>query len=226
MKWLDGIECDIQRSADNTLWLNHSPMFASCGTFAENCFASVSDNTIIQVNACLGAKDSYPNLEDVFAYMNQHYPASFISLDVKAWQPCEISNANITKAMNEMAQKIIDLTQKYNLRNKVLVESETGDFLHYLKIRTSDIETYLSTNGDFELGVSRALHSGFTGISFKYKFRDSITREQVELIHRKGLKIQLWTVDDSTDIKEAIALKPDFIQTDSVSYVHWKFDFK
>jgi len=216
---LDGIECDIQRSSNNTIWLSHSPLVLSCGSFDGKCFASTSDNTIIQVDSCLGNGKNYTKLEEIFEYMSNNYPNKFISLDAKAWEPCTISGANITKEMNEMAQKIINLTIKYNLQNKVLVESETGDFLYYIKSHTNFIDTYLSANGDFELGISRALEGGFSGISFKYKYRDNITKEHIDLLHRKGLKIQLWTVDNPNDIEEAISLKPDFIQTDSVSYI-------
>ena len=121
--------------------------------------------------------------------------------------------------MNDLAQKIINLTLKYHLENRVLVESETGDFLYYIKTHTNAIETYLSSFGDFELGVSRALNSGFSGISFEYKFKEPITKELVDLIHRKGLKIQLWTVDGTSDIDEAIALNADYIQTDNIGYL-------
>lgn len=87
------------------------------------------------------------------------------------------------------------------------------------KTHTNCIETYLTSFGDFELGISRALDAGFSGISFKYKFKEPILKEQIDLLHRKGLKIHLWTVNDTNDIKEAISLNPDFIQTDSLDFV-------
>jgi glycerophosphoryl diester phosphodiesterase len=219
---LDGIECDLQKSRSNTLWLNHSPLISSCGTFAENCFASLSDNSIIQIDSCLGVDKDYTTLERIFAYMHDNYPNKYISLDVKAWSPCDIAGLNITQEMNEMGQAIINLTIKYNLQHKVMVESETGDFLYYVKTHSSFIETYLSTNGDFELGVSRALNAGFSGVSFKYKYLETITKEHIDLIHKKGLKIQLWTLNDSIDMAEALALKPDFIQTDNAEYYKHK----
>lgn len=218
LNYLSGIECDIQRSSNNSLWLNHSPYLPGCGNTSENCFASVSDYSIKLTDSCLGPDLNFTQLDTIFKFMHDYYPEKFISIDVKAWEPCDIQHINLTGEMNEMAQKIIDLTVQYNLHNKVLVESETGDFLYYLAKHTNFIETYLSTNGDFELGISRALHGGFSGISFKYKFRDSLTEEHIELVHRKGLKIQLWTISDTNSLKEAKRLKPDFIQTDLVRY--------
>jgi len=212
---LDGIECDIQKSADNTIWLNHSPLITGCGANEETCFPSLTDKTIIEIDSCLGNKINYTRLEAVFKFMSENYPEKYISLDVKAWNPCELSNVNITRQMNELARSIIALTIKYNLQHHVMVESETGDFLYFIKVNSDFIETYLSTFGDFERGVSRALDAKFTGISYKYKFLENITKEQVDLIHRKGLKLHLWTVDNPADFEEAKSLNPDFIQTDN-----------
>jgi glycerophosphoryl diester phosphodiesterase len=209
----EGIEVDIQRSSDNVLWLSHSSLTSSCGVLKETCFASVSNNTIIAIDSCLGNKINYTQLETIFAYMSDHYPDKFISLDVKAWQPCDISNVNVIRQMNQMAQVIIDLVSKYHMGGRVMVESEVGDFLFYIKSHSHDIETYLVSLGDLELGISRALEAKFSGVSFHYKFEEPITEELVDLIHRKGLKIQLWTVL-SQDISDAKAVNPDFIQTD------------
>ena len=215
LKMLDGIECDIQRSSDNTLWLSHSSDVLPCEAFEGKCFASLSNNTIIEIDSCLGKDINYTQLETLFEYMSIHYPDKFVSLDVKAWSPCDFSGINITKQMNELAQKIIDLTMQYHLENRIMVESETGDFLYYIKSHCNFIETYLTSFGDFEMGVSRALDAGFSGVSFQYKFREPIVKEHIDLMHRKGLKIQLWTVNDTTDLKEAKLLNVDFIQTDN-----------
>jgi glycerophosphoryl diester phosphodiesterase len=216
LKTLDGIEVDIQKTSDNNLWLSHSSSVLPCGVFDQTCFASISSNTLIQIDSCLGNDINYTELETLFDYISVNHPDKFISLDVKAWSPCDISHINVTREMNKLAQKIIDLTLQYHLENNVMVESEAGDFLYYVKTHSDFIETYLVTLGDFELGVSRALDAGFSGISFQYKFKEPIVKEQVDLLHRKGLKIQLWTVNDTADLEEAKSLNPDFIQTDNL----------
>jgi hypothetical protein len=35
-------------------------------------------------------------------------------------------------------------------------------------------------------------------------------------LHRKGLKIQFWTIDEKLEITEALKLKPDYLQTNNV----------
>jgi glycerophosphoryl diester phosphodiesterase len=211
---IDGIEIDIQKSADKTLWVSHSTFTQNCGSFGQRCFPITHDETLIAIDSCLGNAFSYTRLESVLQYMSENHPDKFVSLDVKAWKPCEFSNFNVRKQMNEMAQRIIDLTLKYQLEH-VMVESESGDFLYYIKEHSDNIETYLLTLGDFELGISRALANGYSGISFQYKFKENITKDQIDLIHRKGLKIQVWLVNDPADMEEAKSIGVDFIQTDN-----------
>lgn len=214
LKMADGIEVDIQKTADNVLWLSHSSLTVGCGSFESQCFASLKSDAIVQVDTCLGNQFDYVRLDDIFKLLEDSYPEKYISLDVKAWSPCGVSHINIVHEMNQLAQVIIDLSMKYHVEKQVMVESESGDFLYYIKKRNRTIGTYLVSLGDFELGISRALDAGFSGVSFHYKFNEPITKQQVELLHRKGLKIQLWTVDDQDDLAEAKSINPDFIQTD------------
>lgn len=209
----DGIEVDLQRSTDDDLWLSHGEAIRSCGSYGETCFASISNSTIIAIDSCLGRDVNYTRLEAVFAYMSANYPDKYISLDIKAWHPCDLANANVIRQMNQMGETVIGLTRKYKMENRVMVESEVGDFLYYIKKHDPAIETYLATLGDFELGISRALEAGFSSVSFHFKFKEPISAEMVDLIHRKGLKIQLWTVLEE-DLEEAKATRADFIQTD------------
>ena len=45
-----------------------------------------------------------------------------------------------------------------------------------------------------------------------------MNRLYIQMIRRKGLKIQLWTVDNDSDLKEAVSINPDYIQTDNIGY--------
>ncbi|HZY78084.1 MAG TPA: glycerophosphodiester phosphodiesterase [Cyclobacteriaceae bacterium] len=210
----DGIEVDLAMSQDGTLWLAHDNATKPCGTSGAECFHETSDARIEEINKCMGTTMSYPRLTSVFEYIAKNHPTSFISLDVKAWTPCGLGDVNITRNMNKEAQKIIDLVEKYGLQNRVMVESEVGDFLWYVKTNCTFIETYLTTFGDYELGTSRAIGAGFSGVSFKFKFTEVINKELIDMLHRKGLKIQVWTVESPDDRQEAIDVGADFIQTD------------
>lgn len=63
-----------------------------------------------------------------------------------------------------------------------------------------------------------SFENDYSGISFKYKYGEEIGEEEIQMIRRKGLKIQLWTVNTEADILEALSINPDFIQTDNLDY--------
>jgi len=216
---LDGIECDIQRDADNNLWLSHSNMLTGCGAFRSASFSALPSSSIVQIDSCLGAETDFAQLDSVFRYMSENYPGKTISLDVKPWIPTTFSGLNILNEMNELGQRILELTTLYGLENRVKVESESVEFLQYIRKQTNVIETYLLTFGDFELAVSKALYAKLSGISFKYGYGEGVSKEKIDLIHQKGLKIQLWTVNNPAEIEEALLMGPDYLQTDNVSYL-------
>jgi glycerophosphoryl diester phosphodiesterase len=215
---VDGIEVDLQISKDGTLWLEHDVELSSCGGVDYKCFTEATDSKIIALDSCNGDVRNYTKLEDVFSYMSSNYPNAYISLDVKSWTPCAISSSGIVGMMNAIGDEIIRLTQKYNLQDRVMVESETASFITYVKNNSTGIGCYLTAFGDFERGIQLALEENYTGISFKYKFEEEIGIEEIQLLRKKGLKIQLWTVNSEADIEEAISINPDFIQTDNIEY--------
>jgi len=215
---LDGIEVDIQLSNDRTIWLSHNAELPSCTGINLECFVNSTDNEIIELDSCLGKDYDFSSLDTIFYTIARSYPEKFISLDVKAWWPCDLGHLDVTGLLNVIAEEILKLVDKYNLHNQVLVECETATFLDFIKKRNKNIGTYLTTLGDFERGMMLALESGYTGISFKYKYDEKITEDHIQLLHKKGLRIQLWTVDDENDILEAISLNPDFVQTDNIDF--------
>jgi glycerophosphoryl diester phosphodiesterase len=214
---LKGIEVDIQISKDNTIWMSHNAQIVGCDGQNEGCFTQLSDNYLETIDSCNTAT-VFSKLEDVFSYMNKNCPEKIISIDVKAWEPCDIYEINVIDNLNVIGDKIIDLTNKYGLNNHVMVESETATFLTHVKNKNAGVDCYLTTLGDFERGMVMALQKGYTGISFQYNIDEIITPEYVALLHRKGLKIHLWTIDSETDFKDAINIHPDFIQTNNIKY--------
>ncbi len=214
----DGIEVDVQISKDRTLWLAHDADLPDCGGVFYDCFPEVSDDAIMRLDSCRGDAKYYSSLEEIFSLMATSFPEKYISLDVKAWVPCAFTSSDILGVMNVIGDEIIRLTKKYSLQNYVLVESETATFLNYVKRNSTGIGCYLAANGDFERAMQLSLESGFQGISFKYKFKEEISADHINLIRKKGLKIQLWTVNSEDDLNEALLINPDFIQTDNLSF--------
>lgn len=207
-----GIEVDVQLSSDNTVWLGHEYKLPSCGNYKSQIFRESSDYRIGLIDSCLGKEDNYTTLEEVFAFMADSFPDKYISIDAKAWRPADIKNVTVFGELNKVGEEIIRLVKRYKLKH-VMVESETASILKYVRNHSTNIEIYLTTFGDFDRGMLIALNHGFSGLSFEY-LNDNITANHIKLLHKKGLKIHLWTIEDESTLQKAIDYEPDFIQTD------------
>lgn len=220
LSFVDGIEVDIQLSKSRTLWLYHGAEIPECGGITYECFPEIFDYQVIQLDSCNEDELNFTKLEDIFAYMTTYYPEKYISLDVQPWYPCASTSLNIVGEMNVIADEIIRLTKKYNFQNHVMVESQTATFLDNIKKNSTGIECYLTSWGGSERAMLLALTAGYTGISVKFKpeVEKEVTAEDIYLMRKKGLKIQLWSVSSEEDIIEALSITPDYIQTDNFKY--------
>ncbi len=216
MQVLDGVEVDIQISEDGTLWLAHDVELPDCDGISYKCFPKFSDEEIIALDSCNGDTRNFTKLENVFLLMSSTYPEKYISIDVKPWFGCGMSEVGLLAGMSSTAEEIIRLTEKYNLQNRVMVESASIAFLNNIKNNSKGIECYFLTFENFEKGTSTALKNGYAGISFKYN--ESLNADYVKVLHKKGLRIQIWTINTEEDLLEALLIKPDFIQTDNIEY--------
>jgi glycerophosphoryl diester phosphodiesterase len=212
---LDGIELDIQLSKDGTLWLDHDNEVHDCDGNTVGCFQTLTDNEILSYATCNDTLRYHP-LESVFELMASEYPDSYISLDIKG-QYCEIKNS--VETMRQMAHSVLDLVDKYNMQNKVLVESSSPEFLQELDNQNSVGQCFIEF-GDVDEGLANAAAIKAKGISLEYGVEE-VNADVVSLIHNKGYGLILWTINDSADIKSVWSYKPDFIETDVENFMDY-----
>ena len=213
----DGIEVDIQMSANNTIWISHDAYIEACNSWAGGCFNTVSDYEIARIDSCSGWKHKFIRLDEVLDYMQKHYPEKHISLDVKFFDGCSPSifdfNAMYRFYHTEFLQ-ITAMLQKYNLVDHTLIESEITQFLDLFVESDQVYHEYLSIFDDFDKGAVIALQKKYDGISYKIDFANSITADHINLVHQKGLRIQVWTTADSTQLADIKKINPDYIQSE------------
>lgn len=211
----DGIEIDIQMNRDNSLWLFHDDFIDICDVNNLGRIATYTDAQLKEHIQCVGGSYTLTKLEDVFVYHRNNSIVKPISLDIKSWLPSNSSNS--TAYVKRFADMVYELISKYNMSSYILVECENAMFLNQLKKRGFAGEIYLTTFGDFEQGMRKAIKAGYAGLSFKNETRE-LTTEEIDLLHRKGLKIQVWTLDEPSKIEMAIAKGADFIQTNNLDW--------
>jgi glycerophosphoryl diester phosphodiesterase len=209
---LDGVEVDIQMSKDGTLWLDHSNEVFDCDGNNLGCFQELTDNEITTIKACDNTSKYY-TLESVFQLMTEDYPDSYISLDIKG-QFCKM--LTLSSTMKQMAQSTLSLVSNYNMQGRVVVESSSSSFLKELKDQNF-VALYIIDYGDVDLAIVNAGAAEVHGISMKYGVEE-ITDEVVDLVHRTGYGLTVWTVNTPEDINTAWNAQPDFIQTDKADF--------
>ncbi len=212
----DGIECDIMLSKDRTIWLSHDAELRNCGDLKFTCFAETSDAQIEQINTCLGTLNAYVKLETVMQLMRDSFPGKFIDLDCKTWKPCALSSLNVAEAMLIEAAEICRLSEKYNLKGVVFAESEFTYFLNEFVDRNCGVGAYLQSSSDWKSSASRALQAKYQGVVFKMYDRIELSRADVELMRRKGLRVQVYNAYTLERMKAMEALRVDFIQADTL----------
>ena len=211
---LDGIELDIQLSKNGTIWLDHDNEVIDCNGIVVGCFQELTDEQIRDASICNG-ENRYNKLEPVFQLMESQYPRSFISLDVKG-QYCDILNTPET--MRIFADQIQDLVNRYNMRNRVLVESSSINFLDEISGKEGVGQFYINLE-DIDKGIANAKATDARGISQKFE-AEEYDNSTVEFIRNNGLGTLIWIVNDSTDIRAVWETAPDFIQTDNPYFLN------
>jgi len=206
----EGIELDIQISFDNTLWIRHDPKIAKCEDFSKACFAELKDSEIEERIGC-GEFDA-ERLEPVFVEASANFPSTVLVLDCKAWTPCGVREINPIASMKKMGKEIIRMSESYGLVDNIIVDSEVKAILRKVK-KNSNIKTFYRSFGSFEKATRGAFGVNADGVSLDQK-RFEMTKSDIDLLHQKGLRVMLWTMDNETDLENAIEIQPDYVFTE------------
>jgi glycerophosphoryl diester phosphodiesterase len=213
----DGIEVDIQMSSNNTIWLSHDADIEACGTYVGGCFNYTSDDQIVKIDSCSGFTRNYTRLDDVLAFMQKNHPEKYISLDAKFFDGCSPSVFDINAMYRYYHTEFLQVSamlQKYNMVDRTLIESEIPQFLDLFVETDQKYHEYISILTDYDKGSVTALQKNYDGISFKNDSSNSISSDYIDLMHQKGLRIQIWTTLDSLQLADAKKIHPDFIQSE------------
>ncbi|MCU0361190.1 MAG: glycerophosphodiester phosphodiesterase [Bacteroidia bacterium] len=204
---LDGAEMDIQMSADGTIWLWHDDKINAALPQSELSVPCLTDSEVL---AYLAPGKKINTLHSVLVWLSQH-PKKVFSLDVKGYFT-SCSTLNSDNYFDRMTDSLKAMLTKYNLTDRVLVETDYQNFLDFMKNKLPAVETYLLAYSDLNTAINTVLNKGYKGVSMNFS-DSSLTVKNTKRLRENGLKIQLWSFYSETAINSVLPFKPNYIQT-------------
>ena len=215
-----GVEVDVQLSADSVLFLYHDARLESLTDctdciyqrnteYLENCRYRSGMNANIFENEQLIA------LRTVLDHFSSRSELPYVFLDLKTSINCNTSLLDQEGYFASLAGALLSLFQDYQCYDWVIVETTNKQLVEMLHredeaIKIQLLGAFSTENFDF------AERMDLFGLSF---FNRELTKEDVRRAHQAGLWVTIVDVKIRRDAIEAIKKSPDFIYTDNIPLV-------
>jgi glycerophosphoryl diester phosphodiesterase len=211
LKHFDGIEIDIQASADGTLWIYHDSFLPG----SSSCIPSSTDEQINAINNSLKKNEKIERLQDLIPLFAENHN-KFISLDIKVWfeKSCVPNNTMAMPYYLEIADSICHLFDSPVFDKRLLIEAPYFAILQRIEERKPLFKTFFLSFGVLDKQLDVLLKKNVDGISIGYD-KGQITAPKIEALHSKNKLIQVWTINKKESFEMLRNLNPDFIQTDN-----------
>lgn len=127
------------------------------------------------------------------------------------WVNIEIKDASGTFADPLIVIKVVELVNELGMTEQVLISSFNHQYLHQVKDINPEIATGVLV--DKLIGHPTELMAELQAQAFHPNLKN-IRLKQVQLLHEKGYDINVWTVNEETDMKRLIEMGVTGIFTD------------
>lgn len=204
----DGVEVDVQLTADNELVLYHDERLETL----TGCTGCISNLTLEEVKKCRYIRDftnkvfgneRIISLEEVLERYSTYQRKPYFYLDV---QPgCPVNE-------DTLAKKLVKAVQRVNGREWITIESGSVELLKKIKRLDESISLMIS-GGDIDEMTAIAAKEGFNGLVTS---NNGLSREQAQRLQRQRLKVVVYNVKEQTSTSSALKKQPDAIQTDNI----------
>jgi len=213
---VDGVDADIQMSADSVLMLFHDGRLE----LQTNCTGCIAEKTAEELEACkyrssfstqLFIDERVGRLEDFVARMAARPIRPLLMLDVKTNLNCERSPER-TSFLGKLVRQLDTLIRRYDGEDWMLVDSRDRDFLRLLRQKNDQIKIIFAGAWSEDL-PQVALDERFSGLCLQF---EAVNAEDITAIHQLGLQVMLWDIRTRGAAISAINKHPDFIVTDKI----------
>lgn len=199
----DGVEFDVQLTKDGEVVVIHDELINR--TMNQTGF--VKDYTLSELKEMEIRDPKSNNL------VNQKIPTLQEVLEVV--QDLEIINIELKNFLEypDLETKILKIIKEFQIKDKVIISSYNHMSLQKFKKIAPEIKTGALFLAKTIAPVDYAFKRGFDALHMYYL---NIDQEMIDKAHFMGININLYTVNDSTAIKELISKNVDIIMTDNL----------
>lgn len=200
----DCVELDLRITRDGIPIFMHDPSVANSAD--ELLF--VADASYSLLNKTIGGK--LPRAVDVL--MAVHEADVSVNLDIKDARALE----SVSGFLRDTGLSDRTILSGFHLDQVVNIRNNFPEFTCMLNIDTELDEGTLAEDSEdvFDRYLEGAVRLGCPVVNLEHVYCD---RERVELAHRKGLKVSVWTPDNEELFRRFLDMKVDFITTNKVS---------
>ncbi len=212
----DGFETDVHLTKDGVLVICHNYDIDE----TSNGKGNIADLTFEELRAFdFGswygedfAGTRIPTLDEFLALAKQ---ADIKVLNIELKRP--------PSRLKEMVDKTLAAVEKFGLTDRLLISSFSVQILHYVKKCAPHVKTGLlyPTNNPSAcypiLWPSAMVR--YTKCDAIHPLQDLVSTPLVAWAHKKGLEINVWTVNDEKQVKRLVMLGVDGLITDNPAHV-------
>jgi glycerophosphoryl diester phosphodiesterase len=214
---IDALELDIHASKDGKLVVIHDPTLDR----TTNMSGRIVDYSAEELRRADAGYHFDPENNGTFPFRGQGIKIPFLEELFKRF-PDRKFVVEIKQTMPAIEELLIALIRKYDMEEKVIVASEHYDPLARVRTTDSALATNLSAIEArtfytlFRVKLSAFYKSSGDALQIpdEYKGEKVVTPGLVKAVHKKGLILHIWTVNDPQEMKQLIDYGVDGIITD------------
>ncbi len=213
MQQADGVEIDIQLSADSTIVLYHDKRLESgcndTGFISAQSWVQLSKLHRRMSNSIIDESSKLWRLEDLLKFLENH------NLDI--WLSLNIQNQYEVKDQfaynNRFGRALSNTLKNYSGKLKVMVETSDIPMLKQIRSLSDNNHARLFLTQRIDTTTLNDLDGIISGVVTHYLDE---TEETMALAKSKQLEVSVYGIKIRQDIRRALSLNPNYVQTDNI----------
>ena len=219
----DGFETDVHLSKDGVPVICHNDTIDA----TSNGSGRISDLTLEELKSC-----------DFGSYFSKAFAGTTLPtldefLELAATGNLKIMNIELKKEpddarRDELVTKTLEAVEHHGLNESLLISSFCPKILKLVKQKNPVIKTaYLYPYGylhAIKVVIPPILRMKDLNCTASHPFKACIRGDYVNLCHKNGLDVNVWTVDEADEIRNMLRAGVDGIITDCPDRIHFILD--